>query len=213
MFQVKTLRAGTFENYYKDNIQLQFNGDQKFIEMITKFCNYGSDYQQVLIDFANSFKFDPTQFSLISPENTYILNAIASLLNVPPIDYFGFTDYEPYIKILQGQQAKNAYDGTNKGLIDILNVVFPEFQFFIEDTGIMAIKIFLIPQGGTLDPILADLFEKGYFTPKPAGVAVEFNILDEIYFSWDTDYKVGPPQQGKWGVGVWQGVVENEILL
>lgn len=196
--EIKSIIAGTYENDYNGNIQMQFNSDNKFTAFMEMLSNYGTEYQNSLIKFGDLYNLNNEE--LLS--NTYVLNSIGYVLNLPPLSSFPNITAEQYLFIVKGQLVKNQWDGTNAGMLSILQEIFPEFQFILEDTGIMQIKISLIPLT-TIDSVTQQLFEDGYFTPKPAGVSVELSVADNIYFAWNVDYQEGPPQLGKWGVGVW----------
>lgn len=200
MFEVKNINVKDFNSKYRNNIQLQFNADQKFVSFMESLANYGVEYMQTLKTLA-------TQFNLNNPElinNTYLLNTIGYMLNLPPITSFPNITPEDYILLIKGQQAKNLYNGTNKSILDILNQIFEgKFRFFLEDKGNMEITIFLIPIT-TLSETERQLYLEGYFTPKPAGVFVTLDIAEQVYFAWDTEYSAGTIQQlAGWNTGVW----------
>ena len=207
---MKEIQVPTFESDYRDNIQLQFNDDQKFVELVQTLCEYGIEYQETLAALSNAYKLDPSQFTEVTDQNTFILNSIGQFLNLPPMEYFDFpsTPYQYYIRVIQGQQAKNAYDGTNQSLINVLNTTFAgQYQFILEDTGKMSLKVYLVPLGTTqVDPVDEELFNNGWFVPKPAGVNIEYQVSDQIYFGWDITYQAGPPQITGWDNGVWFGI-------
>lgn len=198
MFKIKDIKVGTFESDYQDNIQLQFNSDTKFTALLKYLSQLGIDYQQTLANLCKLY--DLSNADLLN--NQYVLNSIGYALNLPPLSAFSNITPEQYLLVIKGQLAKNQWDGTNKGMTDILNSLFPQFQFVLQDIGTMQIKISLIPLV-TIDDVTKDLFKSGYFTPKPIGVDVELEIADEILFSWDNNYVAGPPQLGAWDNSVW----------
>lgn len=209
MITLKNLYVSNFEKDYRKNIQLQFNDDERFINFISSICQVGIDFQDVLKGLSEGFQLTPGLFDTITPENTFILNSIGSLLNIPPMDYFNDYmnegSYDIYLLILNGQIAKNNYDGTNIGLINTLNRIFPQYKFVLEDTGEMSIKIYLVSlTEETIPQNIIQLFDLGYFTPKPAGVNITYVVADDIYFAFDTDYVAGPPQLGKWDNSIWR---------
>lgn len=218
MIKINDLYIGTFEADYRQNIQLQFNDDEKFVSLVEQICDLGSDYQSVLKAFNQAFTLDSSvnDFGDVTPQNTFILNSIAKLLNVPSIEYFNGIfakedlpniTYTEYVLILKGQIAKNAYNGTNKNLLDILNSVFEgQFKFFLADNGKMTVTVYLMPLGEELNEKIKYLFSNGYFTPKPAGVGMEYTTLDRKTFTWDTpDTPATPdkPAMAQWDLGVW----------
>lgn len=199
MFNVKNIKTGTFADNYQSNIQLQFNGDANFVAFMQTLANEGIDYQNKLVEFGNLF-------NLNNPDivnQPFVLDAIGYILGIPPISAFPTLTASDYLLIIKGKQAQNLYDGTNISMLNLLNSLFEgKFRFFIQDTGNMSISIFLIPIT-TISPTEQQLFEDGYFTPKPAGVSVNLTVADKAFFSWDNDYVAGPPQLAGWETGVW----------
>ena len=206
MFEIKDIQVGTYENYYKRNIQLQFLGDSKFIEFMQELCTSGSDYQQTMANYSNLFNMS-TQ---VENPNESVLNAIGGLLGLPPIQYFGVaTQY--YINLIKGQQLKNTWNGTNEGILSGLNLLFPEYEWGVVDNGDMSINIFMTQKETPFDATIINLFKGGWFTPKPAGVKVSYNVVDFAPFMWDeTETAVLNPETGQledepttWDNGKW----------
>lgn len=215
MFTVKDIIVGTYENYYKRNIQLQFLGDSKFVQFMHELCEAGSDYQQTLADYSSTFNINA---QLESP-NKHILNSIGGLLGLPPMEYFSFVvdgerqgiSISDYINLIKGQQLKNTWDGTNEGILSGLNLLFPEYEWGVVDNGDMSINIFITQKETPFDIIIINLFKGGWFTPKPAGVKVSYNVVDFAPFMWDeTETGVLNPETGviedeptTWDNGKW----------
>lgn len=213
--KIKQIQASTFKDQYRENIQLQFNDDIQFIEFVKTFATLSTNYQQTLINL-NKFLTISDNLAIVTEQNYFILNSIGALLNLPNIDYFAnlmpkdttgkITSYELYLLIIKGQIAKNNYDGTNKSLIDLLNSVFEnKYLFILTDTGTMAITLSLYPLQGEISEAEETLFKQGWFTPKPAGVGVTLTTLsaEDTYFTWDTDYAIGPPAKAGWDTAKW----------
>ena len=188
MFKIKDIIVGTYENFYKQNIQMQFLNDTKFTTFMQFLCTSGSDYQNVLKDFSTRFNLDTQK----TEPSKFILNSIGALLGLPPVEYFSVNGSEAlgleyYIMLIKGQQLKNTWDGTNMGIIENLNVLFPDYDWSVKDDGTMSIEINLKQREIPIDNTVKELFEDGWFTPKPAGVGVICNTVDFEPFSWDDE--------------------------
>lgn len=198
MFEVKNMNVFTFNDKYIKDIQLQFLNDKNFVAFMTELCDSGTDFQQTLATYTENFNL---AIQSTNP-NTATLNAIGGLLGLPPIDYFtingaGIT-LQTYLMLIKGQQLKNAWDGTNAGLINSLTQLFPEYGWDIYDTGEMGITIYMIQRLVPIDSTVEYLFENGWFTPKPAGIQVSYNTVVKPLFTWDSTQTTE-----NWDNGVW----------
>ena len=131
------------------------------------------------------------------------LDAIGSLLNVSrnlPTDNANVPatlDDDLYRKVLKSAIYKYHWDGTRKGLEEILNIIFPNVPVDFVDNQDMSYTVRVI------DPTFSQtdlaLLQLGYILPKPSGVKVNYEIQDKPLFGWDTD---GMFIQG-WDKGNW----------
>lgn len=200
MFKVKEIKVGTYDEFYKKNIQLQFLNDEKFTEFMKYLSTSSTNYQQVLKDYCEQFNLDTQQ----TEPSRAVLNSIGGLLGLPPIEYFSVEidnvqteiTEQDYIMLIKGQQLKNTWDGTNQGIVNSLSVLFPEYNWSIYDTGVMNITINMV--GSNISQTAQQLFSSGWFTPKPAGVGVTYNVIDFDLFTWDS-----ATEEEKWDNGNW----------
>ena len=219
MFKVKDIQIGTYENYYKRNIQLQFLNDEKFVDFMKFLCESGSSYQNKLKSYSGNYNIETLRLQIIAaiiaggtiPQYIRtILNSIGDLLGLPPIEYFSVEiDGTPtpiseldYISLIKGQQLKNTWDGTNKGIVDNLSALFPSYEWAVYDDGTMNITIYI--KGQNISPITQKLFEDGWFTPKPAGVGVSYLVAPYNTFTWDDSTQDDDNNYIKgWENGIW----------
>lgn len=139
MVEVKQIKTFTYDDDYKNNIQLQFLDDQKFNAFIQMLCNYSNEYQETLKQYGNLFNLNN------SVTQDFIINIIGQTLGLPPIGYFGNITIDQYMILIRGQQIKNSYNGTNQSMLDLLNTLLPQYGWVIEDTGDMILKVYLNP--------------------------------------------------------------------
>lgn len=200
MFKVKEIKVGTYDNYYKRDIQLQFLNDSKLTEYLQFICESGSNYQNTLKNYSGNYNIENIRLQIIAiiiaggtiPKSIRtILNTIGGLLGLPPIEYFLLDiDGTPtpiseldYISIIKGQQLKNTWDGTNKGILDNLRTLFPSYEWDLMDDGTMNVSVYI--KGQNVSEITEKLFKDGWFTPKPAGVKMSYNVIAFNVFTWD----------------------------
>ena len=99
------------------------------------------------------------------------------------LDVGGFTVLpdEAYRQILYAKIAINTWDGTTNSALKILQNALPGVYVSILDNQNMSITISI---SGTLDALQKQLIEQGYFTARPAGVAVTYDI-GSVFFAWN----------------------------
>lgn len=211
---IKDLTAKTFDDYRK-NIQLQFNDDTQFVQLVKIIADTANSYEETLIDLSKALYLSD-DLAVVSDRNEFILNSIGSLLNLPNITYFtdyldkdsdgNISSYANYLLIVRGQILKNSYDGTNASLVSLLNEVFDnKFYFILTDTGTMEITISVFPSTPISDNEKA-IIQNGYLTPKVAGVKINYEFLssENAIFSWGTKYKkVDGKVYSGWTSGHW----------
>lgn len=191
MFTVKTIKTTDFKELYEQNFQMQFVGDKKLKEFLAYISNLGVDYENKLVQFQD-------QYSTISPSNeTQVLNNIGKMIGLPSIEYFGI-DKTLYTTLIKGQQVKFSWDGTNEGIIKVLNTYFPQYEWAVDDTGTMAIDIYMIRKDIDIDENIQNLFQSGWLTPKPAGVSVDYKVITQARLTWDSN-----KLDESWDNGVW----------
>ena len=94
-------------------------------------------------------------------------------------------DDEAYRLVIKAKIYKNHWDGTRKGLQDILDVFFPNLPYEIIDNQDMSYTVALIDPEA--DDLFVGLIMNGYILPKPSGVRVDYSIVDSSLFGWDSD--------------------------
>ncbi len=106
---------------------------------------------------------------------------------------------EYYRKVIKARIYSNHWNGTMQGLADIIEYMYPDAVFQIVDGQDMSCQIIIIDPGS--DTTLAALLFHGYIIPKPAGVRVNYTVLDKPLFGFDSETSF---VQG-WDKGVWSG--------
>ena len=91
----------------------------------------------------------------------------------------------------------NYWDGTRKGLEDILNIIFPNVPIDFVDNQDMSYSIRIVDSSFSKTDLA--LLQLGYILPKPSGVRVNYEIQDKPLFGWDTD----TPFITGWDKGNW----------
>lgn len=168
---------------YLELITSEYANKKKYNEYVEAFLKYISPTVDNLNEFDILFKLDTATGDQ--------LDTLGSLLNVSrnlPTDNPNIPSTLPddlYRKVLKSRIYMNHWDGTRKGLEDILNIIFTDVPIDFVDNQDMTYVIRVIdPNFSQTDLALLQL---GYILPKPSGVRVKYEIQDKPLFGWDTD--------------------------
>lgn len=168
---------------YLELITSEYANKEKFNSYVEAFLKMISPTVDNLNEFDGLFNLD-----IASGDQ---LDALGSLLNVSrnlPTDNPNIPSTLPddlYRKVLKSRIYMNHWDGTRKGLEDILNIIFQDVPIDFVDNQDMSYVIRVIdPNFSQTDLALLQL---GYILPKPSGVRVKYEIQDKPLFGWDTD--------------------------
>lgn len=107
---------------------------------------------------------------------------------------------EFYRKLLRARIALNHWNGTIDAIADVLEGLFPDNTFYVEDGQNMSIRIAI---GGDLDTISAALLSGGYLTLKPGAVRLKtyFSSLPTtpVFGFGANNAYIGGFGKGSWG--------------
>lgn len=185
------------------------DSNEKYLKLIT------SEYA----DKPNYNKFVETFLSKVSPIND-IYNKIQEIFNIDvavgdqldkigqilgisrelPISNDDIPSVLPdnyYRQVLKSRIYSNMWDGTIKGLTDIIAKVFPNISWQLVDNQDMTMQIVIIYPDE--DKTMLALLTNGYILPKPSGVGLGYTIQKNKLFAWDTENSF----LGGWDSGYW----------
>lgn len=106
---------------------------------------------------------------------------------------------DAYLTVIRAKIAANHWDGTTEGAYSILEGLFPNLLFLIQDEEDMTFNIGII---GTVDSLTLALLTSGYFELRPEGVLIGAYYTQKDtnpFFGWDLET---PYIQG-WDEGSW----------
>lgn len=106
-------------------------------------------------------------------------------------------DNETFQKIIRSKILADHWDGTNNGLRQIMEIIFPDLSYEVIDNQDMSYTISILNPAAT-DQEIALLFN-GFILPKPSGVLVNYIIFDTALFGWDSDTQfIKGWDEGQW---------------
>lgn len=95
---------------------------------------------------------------------------------------------DSYRIVLKAKIAANQWDGTTEGAYAVWDILFPQYDIFIQDNQNMSYEMIIL--GGIVDSLTLALLSSGYISLKPEGVrlnGVYVPVDDEPAFAWDMD--------------------------
>lgn len=106
---------------------------------------------------------------------------------------------ELYRLVIKSKIQQNHWDGTMKGWQNILQVIFPDSAYDIQDNFDMSVVVMIIDPN--FDAAKIALLLNGYLLPKPSGVRVNYTVIDAPLFGWDMESSfIKGWDRGKWSV-------------
>jgi hypothetical protein len=147
----------------------EHNQKEKFVAMVSLFCQASVDQQNLLDTFPTLFDVDTAVGDQLDKIGAWI--GVSRHLNrmVLGVDTLDDPTYRVLIKLFI---AMNTWDGTVPGIYDIWNAILASTYgpILVEDYQDMTMAIvLLVPPAGLL--ILA-ILSNGYFLMRPAGVGI-----------------------------------------
>ena len=110
---------------------------------------------------------------------------ISRTLPVVDPDIPTILDNKTYQRVLKAKINMNNWNGTIESLSAILESAFPNLMYDIVDGQDMSYMIVVLnPEVSALETAL---LMNGFLLPKPSGVRINYTILDEPIFGWDSN--------------------------
>lgn len=138
-----------------------------------------------------------------SGEQLDVLGQLVGISRVLPIsnpNIDPILNDDAYRTIIKAKIMANRWDGTTKGLQYIIEETFPDLAYLIIDNQDMSYSITIYDTD--YDEQLVELLFEGYILPKPAGIKVNYTIVDSVLFGFDADTV---SIQG-WDLGKWNTI-------
>lgn len=151
---------------------------------------YVKSFLDKVSPIVDSFDLFNTLFNIDNAEGDQ-LDKIGQIVGVQrelPIsdpDIPSVLDDDLFRAVIRARIYSNLWDGTNEGLIDIINKTFPNASWQLIDGQDMSMQIVMIIPDA--DPALIALMFNGYIIPKPSGVDTAFTIQENALFGFDSD--------------------------
>lgn len=159
----------------------------------TKYNSYVKTFLDMLSPNVDNYNDFNVLFNLDSAVGDQLdkLGALVGIGRELPIDDSRvpsvLTD-ELYRTVIKAKIYKNHWNGTREGLETILRSVFADLPYEIADAQDMSYTVLII--NPTISDAYLGLLMNGYILPKPAGVRVNYTVLEGKMFGWDTSNNI-----------------------
>lgn len=165
------------------------NVKPNFLSITDHLLNLIKNSTDVLEDFWNYFNLDTAtgaQLDIIGQYLNITRNMPANITDLPSV-----LDDDTFRILLKSCVLQYRWDGTIDGLYKIITYLYPDTVLWIDDRGNMSYQVSVL--ANSFDPYVPELFINGYILPKPAGIKVNYLIIESKVFTWDTEeqYKSG----------------------
>lgn len=166
---------------YLNVVTSQHRDKPKFVSVVSAYL----DKVQEVVDCLESFD---EEFNLQKASGAQ-QDVLGKILNVSRTLQFGSSysdgilNDEDFYLVLQGQVAKNNWDGTLQGLYNLWESFFPETPIMIIDYQDMTADIYLMQR---LSDLQMELLENELLIPKTLGVTINYFEVDKPIFAYET---------------------------
>lgn len=165
---------------YLNVITSQHRDKPNFVSVVSAYL----DKVQEVVDCSESFD---EEFNLQKASGAQ-QDVLGKILNVSRTLQFGSSygdgilNDEDFYLVLQGQVAKNNWDGTLQDLYNLWESLFPETPIMIIDYQDMTADIYLMQR---LSDLQMELLENDLLIPKTLGVTIKYFEVDKPIFAYD----------------------------
>lgn len=182
------------EKYLK-LITSEHYGKPLYMQYVESFLNLCSSIGDILESFNTIFNLESAEGDQLDKIGELV--GISRKLPVVIADVPAILSDDTYRLVIKAKVLKDHWDGTRKGMEDILSAIFPDLGYDIIDNFDMSIVVTII------DPLITDeqiaLINNGFIIPKPSGVDVNYSISTSKIFGWD----LSNDMIDGWETGVW----------
>lgn len=180
---------------YLDLITSEHWDKPKYVAYVRSFLDLASPIEDCLDDFVELFNIENAEGDQLDKLGQ--LFNISRYLPFNSIYVSSPLDDDTYRLVIKAKILKDHWDGTRKGMEEIMEAVFPGLIYDIVDNQNMTITITIV------DPRITNeqevLINQGYILPKPSGVGVTYSISRSALFGWDRNDSI----VAGWGTGIW----------
>ena len=167
----------------------------KFVAYVKAFLDMCSPMVDCYNDYAILFMLDTAEGDQLD-----ILGELAGITRNLPIsgtDIPARLNDLYFRKVIKAKILQNHWDGTRAGLDKIIEQLYPELAYEIVDNQDMSYAITLLTDD--LDAVEQALIFNNYILPKPSGVRVSYNNMENKMFGWDSDTAfIAGWDEGQW---------------
>ena len=180
---------------YLDLVTSEYAEKTKFNQMLSAILDMECPIVDNLDEFNELFNLDNAVGDQLD-----ICGQLVGLTRELPIedpDIPDVLDDDLFRAVIKARICSNHWNGTNEQWQEIITQMFPDAVFEVVDNQDMTISVVMINPNASA--ALTALLFNGYIVPKPAGVKVNWTIMDHALFGWDrnTSFVKG------WDDGIW----------
>ncbi len=164
------------KSYYLNRVPPQHRRP-KFMSWLTKHIDIADDAVNAIETISPKFEIETAVGAQL--DVTGVIVGRKRLLNFePPNGLSPVLDDDLYRTLQKAKISINNWNGTIPGMYELWNNLFPYFSVIVEDNQDMSMNVKIV--GDTL-VLERELMSRGYITPKPEGVRINYSFVVPSY--------------------------------
>lgn len=166
---------------YLNIITSEHRDKEKFIATTEAFLEKVQDVENCLSSFFDEFSIDSArgaQLDLLGAILNFSRNLIYNDGTVETLDD------QTYYELLLSKIARNYWDGSVYGLLNLWSIIFPGFTITVKDNQDMTADVYLY---FPVQQKQMTLIQNDLLIPKPIGVKFNYTSIPDVLFSYDKD--------------------------
>ncbi len=179
---------------YLDLITSQHREQPAFMALLRALLTPLADVQNLLLQWETLLNLETAEGAALDQLGARI--ACSRRLDFQPASGSAVLADGDYRLLIKAKILANHWDGTIQGMQENFRLLFPEYFLSVIDHQDMTLRVTVVGLKGTL---YEELLERGYIIPKPAGVRMIVNVVEDKIFAFDLQNEsFGGYDEGAW---------------
>ena len=179
---------------YLNVITSQHRLQPRFMALLTALLTPLADTRNLLEQFTALFTLDTAAGDALDKLGERV--GLPRRLPFQPASGSAVLNDDDYRLLIKARILINHWDGTLQAMRENFRLLFPEYELSILDHQNMTLRVTVVGLKGTL---YEELIRRGYILPKPVGVRMTVNVVDEKIFAFNLENdSFGGYDEGAW---------------
>ena len=167
---------------YLNLITSQHRQQPNFMAMLTALLEPLEDVRNFLLQWDALFHLESAAGDALDKLGARV--ACARRLDFQPQSGSAVLADDDYRLLIKAKILASHWDGTIQGMEENFRLLFPEYHLAVIDHQNMSLRVTVVGLKGTL---MEELIARGYIIPKPAGVRMIVNVVEDRIFAYNLE--------------------------